>query len=334
MATKEVGKQSIGRVSVVSKGEYTEETQYLPLDIVSYHGGSYLAKQESVGIVPTLNKNDSYWQLLAIPGSGTPIIDQNNYLNWQGEGSISLDETINEYQVSSSGTEIPTGTWSTTIPSTTPGSYLWTRTTIKLNIGNIQTYTIAYQGQNGSGAVNTVNGIYPENGNITLDAEHISAFGNTTIETLFQNLNANLGYNSIAEIQSNETEGWFYIRYNSGLIIQGKKINSNYYSILKNNEPFQTSTHGNYFYVELMDENLPQFSSTIGKWPIEFSAQPFVMVTGGSGRTYSTPLYAQWDKKGLTCLCLGRATSGNLYPNVNCIAIGFRYPNQEVTTNG
>ena len=48
MATKEVAKQSIGRVSVIGKGQYNSETQYSPLDIVSFNGGSYLAKKASI----------------------------------------------------------------------------------------------------------------------------------------------------------------------------------------------------------------------------------------------------------------------------------------------
>ena len=42
----------------------------------------------------------------------------------------SVDSTLVEYKVGTSGTEAPTGTWSVGIPTVPSGQYLWTRTTI------------------------------------------------------------------------------------------------------------------------------------------------------------------------------------------------------------
>ena len=41
-----------------------------------------------------------------------------------------ISSTVIEYQGSSSNTTVPTGSWSTSIPSVAAGNYLWTRTTI------------------------------------------------------------------------------------------------------------------------------------------------------------------------------------------------------------
>lgn len=58
--------QILGRVGVVPKGEYDGLTQYKKLDIVTYNGQSYIAKQDSQGNAPT---NILYWQLLAEKGA-------------------------------------------------------------------------------------------------------------------------------------------------------------------------------------------------------------------------------------------------------------------------
>lgn len=72
------------------------------------------------------------------------------------------------YQAGTSGTTPPTGTWLSSIPEVTPGGYLWTRTQFEFSNGTLQTsYSVARQGVNGSGAVNSVNNNFPnENGNV------------------------------------------------------------------------------------------------------------------------------------------------------------------------
>ena len=59
--------------------------------------------------------------------------------------------TTVEYQASTSGTTVPTGTWSTTIPSIAQGSYLWTRTTTNYTSGTPTIgYSVARMGVNGA----------------------------------------------------------------------------------------------------------------------------------------------------------------------------------------
>lgn len=104
------------------------------------------------------------------------------WFKYKGEkGDIGTPATIIsqavEYQAGTSGTVIPSGTWTTTIPTVPKGSYLWTKTTVSFNSGNpVISYSVARMGIDGSGAVSTVNNIHPDsNGNITIDAEGVGA---------------------------------------------------------------------------------------------------------------------------------------------------------------
>ena len=82
-----------------------------------------------------------------------------------------------EYQAGTSGTIVPSGNWSSNVPVTTQGQYLWTRITLQFNTGDAITYyTLGYMGVNGTGAVKTVNGVNPDaDGNVTLTAADVGA---------------------------------------------------------------------------------------------------------------------------------------------------------------
>ena len=67
--------------------------------------------------------------------------------------AASIVSTAVEYQTSSSGTVVPVGTWSTTIPTVAQGDYLWTRTTLTFNSGSpIVSYAVSYAGIDGQGS--------------------------------------------------------------------------------------------------------------------------------------------------------------------------------------
>ena len=89
------------------------------------------------------------------------------------------------YQESSSGTVAPSGSWTTTIPSVTPGNFLWTRTQLAFNDGTtVTSYSVSRYGIDGTGAVSTVNQISPDsNGNIALAATNIPMSDNQSIQT-------------------------------------------------------------------------------------------------------------------------------------------------------
>ena len=78
------------------------------------------------------------------------------------------------YQASASGST-PTGTWQSTMPTLLPGQYLWTRTTLTFDTGSPVSFdSVSYQGLNGEGAVDSVNGMYPDaGGNVSVEAADI-----------------------------------------------------------------------------------------------------------------------------------------------------------------
>lgn len=63
------------------------------------------------------------------------------------------------YQVGSSGTAMPTGTWSTTVPSVPKGQFLWTKTYVKYSDGTETTaYAVSYNGSDGTNGTNGTDG--------------------------------------------------------------------------------------------------------------------------------------------------------------------------------
>lgn len=89
--------------------------------------------------------------------------------------------TVIEYQASTSGTIIPSGTWTKNVPVVPQGKYLWTRFTQRFNTGDdVVAYTISRMGLDGLGSVVSVAGISPnEVGNVPLTAADIEALPST-----------------------------------------------------------------------------------------------------------------------------------------------------------
>lgn len=80
------------------------------------------------------------------------------WFNWKGEtGDPAILQTnAVAYQVSNSGTVIPTDDWSETVPYVTPGYFLWTRVILSWNNGTPVTYyTVSRYGVDGEGAAGT-----------------------------------------------------------------------------------------------------------------------------------------------------------------------------------
>lgn len=81
------------------------------------------------------------------------------------------------YQVSDSGTIIPSGSWVSSVPVVPQGKYLWTKTELQFNTGDpIVSYSVARMGMDGSGTVSTVSGVSPdETGNVPLTSADVGA---------------------------------------------------------------------------------------------------------------------------------------------------------------
>lgn len=91
-----------------------------------------------------------------------------------GEPATLISSSVT-YQVGDSGTVIPSGSWSSSVPPVTPGRYLWTRQVLQFNTGApITGYSVSRFGIDGTGAVSSVAGVSPdENGNVPLDAAKV-----------------------------------------------------------------------------------------------------------------------------------------------------------------
>ena len=98
--------------------------------------------------------------------------------------------TTVEYMISDSGTIVPSGSWSTTIPTVPQGKYLWTRVTTTFNTGSpAVSYSVTRMGLDGTGSVSTVNDKSPdESGNVALTAADIATSGGVSVESKLDTL--------------------------------------------------------------------------------------------------------------------------------------------------
>lgn len=86
----------------------------------------------------TVNKKFSF----AVAKAGT---------NGQNGTSVTVKSTSVTYQVGTSGTTKPTGTWSETVPSVENGQYLWTKTVVVYSDNkSTEAYSVSYKGTNGT----------------------------------------------------------------------------------------------------------------------------------------------------------------------------------------
>ena len=85
---------SAGRVLLMPKGDYNPATTYSMLDIVSYNGSSYIAKQSTTGNLPT---NTTYWQLSAYGGSAANLAG--NFATLETTAYASQDYDVDDFLV-------------------------------------------------------------------------------------------------------------------------------------------------------------------------------------------------------------------------------------------
>ena len=100
-----------------------------------------------------------------------------------GDASAITSQSVT-YMEGNSGTVVPSGSWSPSIPPVAQGNYLWTRTILNFNDGStVTSYSVARMGVDGSGSVSTVNNVSPDgNGNVALDADDIPTDDNTSVQ--------------------------------------------------------------------------------------------------------------------------------------------------------
>lgn len=116
---------------------------------------------------------------------------QYTWFQWKGEkGDTGEPATLIfsqvTYQSGDSGTIIPSGSWSESVPPVTPGKFLWTREITQFNTGSpITKYSVSRFGIDGTGSVSSVAGVSPDaDGNVPLDAASVKALpiGGGTME--------------------------------------------------------------------------------------------------------------------------------------------------------
>ena len=121
--------------------------------------------------IPTLDATNKYlWQKEVITftnnTSQTTVVLLAVYGNTGAKGdkgndgtSVTIKSQAVTYQASSSGTTIPSGTWSPGIPTVAKGQYLWTRTVITFsNDVTSISYSVGYMGTNGQNGSNGSDG--------------------------------------------------------------------------------------------------------------------------------------------------------------------------------
>ena len=87
--------------------------------------------------------------------------------------SVTVKDTSVTYQVGSSGTTVPTGSWVASPPSTSAGQYLWTKTVVTYSDGKTTTsYSVSRNGTNGANGADAFNiAIISSNGTIFKNTE-------------------------------------------------------------------------------------------------------------------------------------------------------------------
>ena len=126
-----VSQSGVESVIGVFRGAYQPNTMYYEGDTVTYGGSTwrYINTTAAQNVTPVEGSN---WTNVSAAGKG-------------------ISSTVITYQVSDSGTTIPTGDWLSSIPSVPAGNYLWTRTVITYTDSTDSTsYSVAMAGATGA----------------------------------------------------------------------------------------------------------------------------------------------------------------------------------------
>lgn len=124
-----------------------------------FNGATYIGTYDDYSRTDSTNYRSYTWTKL----KGEQGPQGNNGANGT---SVTITSKSVTYQRSTSGTTVPTGTWSTSIPSNmTKGYYLWTKTVVTYSDGQSTTaYSVAYWGLDGTDGSDGANGTNGTNG--------------------------------------------------------------------------------------------------------------------------------------------------------------------------
>lgn len=209
--------------------------------------------------VPTVNNGQYLWTKTTVQysdGNKTEAYSV-SYKGTNGTNgtSVTVSKTEVTYQVSTSGTTAPTGTWSTTMPSCDQGQYLWTKTYVKYSDGKDTTsYSVSYKGVDGEKF--SWNLIQNGKGN-----EKRGFFKN------FSSVNITEGY---GEITLTSKHNYIGIGL-SGFVLTprqyevGKKVTWSY-DIMYTKWDFPTGTNHQEFWLGQRYTNAPSGETATGQW--------------------------------------------------------------------
>lgn len=108
-----------------------------------------------LGSIPTVSAGEFLWTKTEVTYSDNnktvAYSVSRNGSNGDDGTSVTITNTKIEYQKSSNGTTPPTGSWSTSIPTTAAGEWIWTRTTVTYSDGkSTVSYSVGRNGNNGT----------------------------------------------------------------------------------------------------------------------------------------------------------------------------------------
>lgn len=137
--------------------------------------------------VPTVSNGQYLWTKTVVKysdGKSTEAYSVSykgtNGTNGSNGTSVTIASKSVQYQVSTSGTTTPTGTWSNTIPTVDKGKFLWTKTYVKYSDNNETTsYSVSYMGTNGTNGTNGADAI-----TIDITSSNGTVFKNNTGSTV------------------------------------------------------------------------------------------------------------------------------------------------------
>ena len=128
-------------ISAVSDGKTPEPTITITATSALTQSGTITIPITVDGDI-TINKTFSY--SIAFKGA-----------TGQNGTSVTVKSTAVTYQVGTSGTTKPTGTWGTDVPTVPNGQFLWTKTVVNYSDGkSTEAYSVSYKGTNGSNGSN------------------------------------------------------------------------------------------------------------------------------------------------------------------------------------
>lgn len=194
-----------------NKGQDGKDGIGIQSSIVTYQAGSSGVSAPTgtwSDAVPNVAANQYLWSrtIITMTDGSTSTTYSVGKMGANGADGIGLKSSAVTYQIGTNGTTAPSGTWSSTIPPASQGTYLWSRTVTLYTDGTQNTsYSVAYQGTNGSKGPQGDQGLPGANG-----ADGRTAYAH------FAYANSQDGKTDFSTTDSNRTYIGFYSDFSSG----------------------------------------------------------------------------------------------------------------------